>query len=600
MCGIVGYVGARPAQEILLDGLRRLEYRGYDSAGLVVANGGGLEVVKAPGKLAVLESRLRARPLHGTSGLGHTRWATHGGVTGPNAHPHVSCDGRIALVHNGIVENGDELRRGLRGHRFRSETDTEVLAHLVERHYRRLGGHPLRSLTLALEEVRGSLAVGVMFSDYPGLLLAARVDCPLLLGVGKGENFLASDPSALLPHTRRLVPLEEGEVAKVDCDGIQVFDRQFRRRDRKPLSVAWEPATAARGGHPHFMLKEIFEQERTIADEVAGRDGGLDGLRLPRDAERAVIVACGTAWHAGLAGKVAFEELTRLPTDVGQASELRYGDAPFGRRTLVVAVSQSGETADTLAAARMARAAGSTVLAITNAKGSTLAREADQALFMRAGLEVGVAATKTYTSQLVNILFLAMHLGRARGTLGRERFRALLDEARRLPGHVARVLEQDAAVRKCARKCARGTDFMYMGRRYNLATAYEGALKMKEISYLHAEGYGAGEMKHGPLALVDGGMTCVAVAPQGRVLEKMVSNIQEVRARRGRVVAVATRGDRRVGALADEVFEIPACEEMFSPVLAVLPLQLLAYHAAVGLGRDVDRPRNLAKSVTVE
>jgi glucosamine--fructose-6-phosphate aminotransferase (isomerizing) len=593
-------VGGREALPVLLDGLKRLEYRGYDSSGVVLLNGKGLQVERAPGKLSALEGRLKVRSLAGRTGLGHTRWATHGGVSEANAHPHRSCDGRIAVVHNGIIENYAELRKELAGHKFRSATDTEVVAHLIEHFYRKMDGHPLKSLTLALEKVRGSFALGVLFADHADLLLAARVNCPLVLGIGKGENFLASDLAALLRYTRRVIPLEEGEIAKIDRDGVQLFDRHYAKKTRRPTEIAWKADSAAKGGFAHFMLKEIYEQQQTVAAEVQGRDASLDGVRLPRDVERIVVVACGTAWHAGLIGKVALEELTRLPVEVGFASELRYGDHPFGPGTLVVAISQSGETADTLAAVRIAQAAWSKVLAVTNVKGSTLAREADQVLFMRAGLEVGVAATKTYTSQVMNLIFLAAHLGRRRGTLSRGRFQAILDAARRLPGQVERVLEETAEIRKCARKFSRGYDFMYIGRRYNLATAYEGALKMKEISYLHAEGYGAGEMKHGPLALVDDKMTCVAIAPQGRVTEKMVSNIQEIRARRGRVISVATKGDRLVRSLSDHVFEIPACEEMFSPVLAVIPLQLLAYHTAVALGRDVDQPRNLAKSVTVE
>ncbi|HLY73846.1 MAG TPA: glutamine--fructose-6-phosphate transaminase (isomerizing) [Planctomycetota bacterium] len=600
MCGIVGYVGPRQALGVLLDGLKCLEYRGYDSAGVVLLNGKGLQVERAPGKLSALSDRLKLKPLQGTTGLGHTRWATHGGVTESNAHPHRSCDGRIAVVHNGIVENFQELRRELRGHTFSSATDTEVLAHLIEHHYAKLGGHPLKAVTRALEKVRGSFALGVIFADYPDLLLAARVNCPLVLGLGQGENFLASDLSALLKYTRRIIPLEENEIAKLDRDGVQIFDRAFGKIRRRPMEIAWKAETALKGGYPHFMLKEIYEQQQTIAAEVGGRDEALDDVRVPRDVERIVVVACGTAWHAGLVGKVAIEELARLPVDVGMASELRYGDAPFGPETLTVAVSQSGETADTLAAVRIAQEAGSKVLAVTNVKGSTLSREADQVLYMRAGLEIGVAATKTYTSQVMSMLFLAAHLGRRRGALAADRFQALVREARRLPGLVERVLEDTAEIRKCARKFSRGYDFMYIGRRYNLATAFEGALKMKEISYLHAEGYGAGEMKHGPLALVDDSMTCVAIAPRGRVTEKMISNIQEIRARRGRVIAVATRGDRSVRAVADHVFEIPSCEEMFSPVLAVIPLQLFAYYAATALGRDVDQPRNLAKSVTVE
>jgi glucosamine--fructose-6-phosphate aminotransferase (isomerizing) len=601
MCGIVGYVGPRPVLEVLVEGLRRLEYRGYDSSGVVVAGVRGLEVERAPGKLAALEAKLAGRPLAGSAGLGHTRWATHGGVNEANAHPHRSCDGRIAVVHNGIIENHAELRRSLPGHRFASETDTEVLAHLVEAAYESLGrSHPLKAVTRALERARGSFALGVVFADYPDLLLAARVNCPLVLGLGDGEQFLASDLAALLRYTKRVLPLEEGEVAKIDRAGVQIYDRKLGRVRRRPLVVPWRAETALKGGYPHFMLKEIHEQQQTLAAEVQGREGSLDGLRLPREIERVQVVACGTAWHAGLVGKAALEEFARVPVDCGLASEIRYGDAPLGPEVLTVAVSQSGETADTLAAVRKAQAAGSPVLAVTNVKGSTLSREADQTLFMRAGLEVGVAATKTYTSQAMALILLAVHLGRRRGALSGDRFQALLREARRLPGLAGRVLDDAPIVKRCAGKFLRGYDFMYIGRCHNLATAYEGALKMKEISYLHAEGYGAGEMKHGPLALVDSRLTCVAIAPRGRVTEKMISNIQEIRARRGRVVAVATQGDRHVRAVADHVFEIPAVEEAFSPVLAVIPLQLLAYSVATGLGRDVDQPRNLAKSVTVE
>jgi glucosamine--fructose-6-phosphate aminotransferase (isomerizing) len=601
MCGIVGYVGPRPALDVLLDGLKRLEYRGYDSSGVVLLNEKTLHVERAPGKLSALAARLKTRPLAGNTGLGHTRWATHGGVNESNAHPHRSCDGRIAVVHNGIVENYQELRRELKNHTFTSATDTEVLAHLIEHAYAKMRGqHPLKAVTQALEKVRGSFALGVIYADHPDLLIAARVNCPLVLGIGKGENFLASDLSAVLNYTRRILPLEENEVAKIDPSGVQVFDRKLGKVRRRPMDIAWKAETALKGGYPHYMLKEIHEQQQTVAAEITGRDEALDGVRLPRHIDRIVVVACGTAWHAGLVGKVAIEETARLPVEVGMASELRYGDHPFGPRVLTIAVSQSGETADTLAAVRNARDAGSKVIAITNVKGSTLAREADQTLFMRAGLEIGVAATKTYTSQVMNLLFLAAHLGRRRGTLPPERFQAILKEARRLPGLVERILENTAEIRKCARKFSRGYDFMYIGRRYNLATAYEGALKMKEISYLHAEGYGAGEMKHGPLALVDDRMTCVAIAPEGRVTEKMVSNIQEIRARRGRVISVATKGDLLIRSVSEHVFEIPACDEMFSPVLAAIPLQLLAYYTATALGRDVDQPRNLAKSVTVE
>jgi len=485
-------------------------------------------------------------------------------------------------------------------HRFHSDTDTEVIPHLIEALCEKTGGDILRAVNLAVEKIRGSLAIGVLHADHPNSLCVARVNCPLVLGLGEGENFLASDIPALLPYTRRIVPLEENELARIDSDGIQIFDRRLRPRTRRPLKITWSSQGAVKNGHPDFMAQEIDEQAHSVAEEVRAWDEGIQRIRLPRDLERVLVVACGTAWHAGLVAKVAIEEMARIPVDVAMASELRYGDHPIGKKTLVLAISQSGETADTLASVRAAREAGAPVLAVTNVKGSTLAREADQALFMRAGPEVGVAATKTYTSQLVNVLFLALHLGRSRGTLANGRFEELVAEARLLPTHIGRILRQDTLIRACARKFQEGYGFMFIGRRYNLATAYEGALKMKEITYFPAEGHGAGEMKHGPLALVDDRMVCVAIAPRGRVTEKMISNIEEVRARGGNILSVATEGDAAVAGVSDQVFEIPACEEMFSPVLAVIPLQLLAYHRAIGLGRDVDRPRNLAKSVTVE
>ncbi len=607
MCGIVGYVGPRAALPILIGGLRRLEYRGYDSSGVVLLNGRGLEWEKSPGKLQALEERLRRRSFTGRTGLGHTRWATHGGANEPNAHPHFSCDRRIALVHNGIVENYSELKRELRGHRFASETDTEVVAHLIEKFHSE-DPDPLRAVRRAVGLLRGHFAFGAIFADHPDLLVGARLNCPLVVGLGEGENFLSSDIAALLPHTRRVIPLEEGEIVRLDRRGVGVFDPELRRRSRVPLEVTWDAESAAKGGYPHFMLKEILQQSETVAAELSGRveaEAGevhFDRIGIGRETlrrlRRVTIVACGTAWHAGLVAKGALEELTRLPTEVGLASELRYGDTPFDRDTLTLAISQSGETQDTLAAVRSAQAAGSKTLAVTNVRGSTLSREADGVLYMRAGLEIGVAASKTYTSQLLNALLFAIHLGRLRGSLPRARARELLRDALTLPNKAKEVLENDRSIRRCAGRFLRGFSYMYIGRRYNLATAYEGALKMKEISYLHAEGYGAGEMKHGPLALVDRRMTVVAIAPEGRVFEKMVSNMQEISARKGRLVAVVTRG--RPVPIAEEIFEIPPCEEMFSPVLAVLPLQLLAYHTAVGLGRDVDQPRNLAKSVTVE
>ncbi len=614
MCGIVGYVGRRQALEVLMQGLRRLEYRGYDSAGVVVQNGHGLVSEKCAGRVASLEARLTGHPLVGCAGLGHTRWATHGGVTEANAHPHFSCDRSIAVVHNGIVENHADLRRQLGQHRFESATDTEVIPHLLESLYATAGHDLVRAVRLALERIRGSLAIVVMHAAHPGVLIAARINCPLVVGIGHGENFVASDIPALLPFTRRILPMEEGEIARLDPHRVGVFDRRLRARRRRAMTVRWDASTDARHQPPHlriaapadeapparYMGEEILEQASCIASEVRTRAARFGRLKIPAGIDRVVVAACGTAWHSGLVAKAAIEELARLPVDAAQASELRYGDCPFDSRTLLVAISQSGETADTLAAARTAREAGAPVLAITNARGSTLDREADQTVIMQAGPEVGVAATKTYTSQLMNVLFLAMRLGRVRGTLTPSRHDELAAEAQRLPIAVREVLACAPRIETLAARHLRGCNFMFVGRRYNLATAYEGALKMKEITYEAAEGYGAGEMKHGPLALVDERMVCVAVAPQGRTTGKCLSNIEEIRARGGRIVAVATRGDAGVAAVSDDVFEIPPCEEMFSPVLAVIPLQLLAYFRAVRLGRDVDKPRNLAKSVTVE
>jgi glucosamine--fructose-6-phosphate aminotransferase (isomerizing) len=601
MCGIVGYVGKRQATGILIESLKRLEYRGYDSAGIVVQNGHGLSHAKRAGRIANLEAGVKRRSLQGRVGIGHTRWATHGGVNQANAHPHFSCDGKIAVVHNGIVENYAELKAFLEArHRFNSETDTEAIPHLIEEMYKDYGGDILRAVNAAVDRLRGSLAIAVIHADHPNCISVARVNCPIVVGLGEGETFLASDIPALLPYTRKIVPLEENELASIDLDGIKIFDRHLNPKSRRPLRITWSADAAVKTGHPHFMVQEIHAQAQTLAAEVDAWDRGLDNLKLPRDIERVQIVGCGSAWHAGLVAKSALEELAKLPVEVCYASELRYSDPVYDAKALVIAISQSGETADTLASVRAARLAGARVLAITNVNGSTLARESDSVITMKAGPEVGVAATKTYTSQGLNGILLALHLGRSRGTLPDGRFDALMEEARRLSGHVEKMLSRDTLVRACARKYQEGYGYMFIGRRYNLPTAFEAALKMKEITYFPAEGHGAGEMKHGPLALIDDRTLCVAIAPRGRTTEKMISNIEEVRARGGAILSVATEGDPSVASVSDHVIEIPACEEIFTPILSIVPLQLLAYYRAVGLGRDVDRPRNLAKSVTVE
>jgi glucosamine--fructose-6-phosphate aminotransferase (isomerizing) len=609
MCGIVGYIGPRDAVPILLDGLRRLEYRGYDSAGVVTLSGRGLHCAKAPGKLSVLAGLLRKRPLPGRVGLGHTRWATHGAPTEANAHPHFSCDRAVALVHNGIIENADRLRARLRraGHVFRSQTDTEVLVHLVEEERT---ADPLEAVRRAVARVEGSYAVGVIFRDHPDCLVAARHGSPLVLGLAPGASLMASDIPPLIPHTRRVIPLRDRDVALLRADGVEVRDGAGRRIGRTVVTVGWDAAAAEKGGHAHFMIKEIHEQPRALAQLLADRFeagrgevrwGELEPLRrvLPRIG-RVIVVACGTAAHAGIVGKVALEDLARIPAEVHLASEFRYGRPVLDRRTLVVAVSQSGETADTLAAVGLAREAGAAVLAVTNGVGSSITRMTRHVLSLRAGPEIGVAATKTYTAQAAAVLWFALGFGRLRGTVAPGRARRLARALLALPRAAEEALAADGAVRACAARFRGAKSFMYIGRRYNLATAYEGALKLKEISYVHAEGYGGGEMKHGPLALVAPGYPTVAVAVRGPVYDKMLSNIEEVRARRGEVIAVGAAGDRRLCALADAYLPIPDVDEEVSPVVAILPLQLLAYRIAVRLGRDVDQPRNLAKSVTVE
>ncbi len=604
MCGIIGYTGLQQALPILIDGLSRLEYRGYDSAGVVVYDGAKFRYEKCPGKIDALKQRVAGIPMPGTLGIGHTRWATHGGVTEMNAHPHFDCKHRITLVHNGIIENYAELRRRLgKKHKFRSETDTEIVAHLLESHY---AGDPLKAMQETVAELRGSYAIVAAFADHPDVLVGARLDAPLVVGINGTESFLASDIAAVLPHTRQVQIVDEGQIALLKGHDVKLFGRNGAEIALLPMQIDWEVAVAAKDGFAHYMLKEIHEQPKSTAAELHGRldlkrgDVVLDGVaRDVKNAKRVVIAACGTAWHSGLVTKCAIEEYARLPVDVGLASELRYGHTPFDRETLFLAISQSGETADTIAALRSAKKAGARTLAITNIKGSTVARESDGVIFMRAGLEVGVAATKTYTSQLMCGVLFAIQLGRWRGTVSPARAKKLLAAAQAVPDAVRRVLDGARQVEEIARLAA-CRDYMYIGRRYHLATAFEGALKMKEISYLHAEGYGAGEMKHGPIAIVDSSLTTIAIAPRDNVYDKMVSNIEQIRARRGRLIVVATEGDEAVKRISDFVIPMPRVEECFSPVVAVVPLQLFAYATAISHGLDPDKPRNLAKTVTVE
>src|SRR5213593_1532627 len=607
MCGVVGYVGSKDAVPVLLDGLTRLEYRGYDSAGVAVLNGRGVATRKLAGRIAALLDLLARDPVHGSCGIGHTRWATHGAPTERNAHPHTDCTGTLALVHNGIIENADVLRLQLEraGHRFATETDTETLAHLIEA----ATGDTLEERVIAaLARVEGTYGLAVISEADPRKIVVARRGSPLLIGVGGGEYLVASDASAVLAHTRSVVYLDDGDVAALTPEGYRVLDRDARPQNRLVDDLDWDLDTLALGSHAHFMLKEICEQPETVEHTLRGRLVGVDGtarlngLNLSPGhcarIRRIVIVACGTSWHAGLVGRCILEELTGIPVEVEYASEFRYRRPLRVPGTLTVAISQSSETADTLEAIRAARAAGSNVIGLVNVVGSSIAREADGGIYLHAGPEIGVASTKAFTSQIVALLLLGLHLGRRREQLDVEEGQRLVTELRALPDLVARTLELE--VRELATRYADARNALYLGRGVNFPVALEGALKLKEISYIHAEGYPAAEMKHGPIALIDENMPVVFVAPQDDVYHKVLSNLQEVKARGGRIVAVTTEGNGGLGALVDHQLRVPATAPLLSPVLTTLPLQLLAYHIAVLRGCDVDRPRNLAKSVTVE
>ena len=613
MCGIVGYVGAKDAVPVILDGLRRLEYRGYDSAGIAVVRGGELLRRRAAGKLGNLAESLAREPLSGEWGLGHTRWATHGRPTEENAHPHQDGSGKIVVVHNGIIENHLELKARLQaqGHRFVSQTDTEVVAHLVASHYQ---GSLEQATRMALAEIRGVYALVLMHRDEPRLLVAARLGPPLVIGVAAGEHYVASDIPALLPHTRDFVFLEDGDVATLTPESVKITTLAGQPVARATQRIAWDPVQAEKGGFRHFMLKEIHEQPRAMRDTLLGRisleegevhleELGAAADRL-RGADRAVLLACGTSWHAALVGKFLIEHLARIPVEVDYGSEFRYRKPLVGPTTLAVAISQSGETADTLGAFREAKAKGALPIAICNVQGSMLVREAAGSLLTHAGPEIGVASTKAFTAQLVALSLLALHLGRLRGALSAEACREELAHLTRIPLQMERALGLEPKIEELSRTLKDARDFLYLGRGVNYPIALEGALKLKEISYLHAEGYPAGEMKHGPIALVDESLPVVALCPTGPVHEKMLSNVQEAKARGGRVVAVGQAGDEALAAILDPgrdvLLEIPECPELWSPFLCVIPLQLIAYHVALRAGRDVDQPRNLAKSVTVE
>ncbi|HJR00468.1 MAG TPA: glutamine--fructose-6-phosphate transaminase (isomerizing) [Methylomirabilota bacterium] len=612
MCGIVGYIGDKNAVDIVLEGLRRLEYRGYDSAGVAVIGPTGLQIRRAAGRIKNLETLLREKPIEGRIGLGHTRWATHGRPTDENAHPHTDGSGDLVVVHNGIIENYLPIKERLQaeGHVFKSETDTEVIAHLIERHLQdtpRLD----EAVRRALQELRGSYAVVVLHRQMPDRLVAAKLGAgSVVVGLGENEIFLASDIPAILSHTRDVVVLEDEDVAVVTRRGVEITQLDGAPVQRAPSRVLWDPILAEKGGYRHFMLKEIYEQPRAAADTMRGRvqpEGGtvvLPDVQLDPDVvagvQRIVLVACGTSYHAAIVGRFMLERLTGITAEVDLGSEYRYRDAVVGPETLVIALSQSGETADTLGAVKMARAKGAPIVGITNVVGSALSREATGTLYTHAGPEIGVASSKTFTSTLIALYLLALWLGRRRGMLlaedGRKHIQGLLE----LPRLMERTLELEPAVADLARELSRHKNFLFLGRGINYPLALEGALKLKELSYVHAEGYPAGEMKHGPIALLEDGFPVIAVAPRDGSYDRMMSNLEEVRARDGRVIAIGHEGDRELAAKAAVMLAVPASGDLLTPILLSIPMQLLAYHMAVRLGRDVDQPRNLAKSVTVE
>jgi len=613
VCGIVGYVGTRDAVGVIVDGLRRLEYRGYDSAGIAVVRNGALIRRRAEGKLKNLEESLRADPVSGSFGVGHTRWATHGRPSEENAHPHQDCKGRIVVVHNGIIENYLSLKGELAsdGHRLVTQTDTEVVAHLVESFY---DGSLEQAVRRAVARLQGVYALVLMHRDEPQTLVAVRMGPPLVVGVGEDERFIASDIPALLPYTRDLLFLNDSEVVTVTPTSTRIVDAAGNCSTRTPQRITWDRVQAEKGGYRHFMLKEIHEQPRAVRDTLVDRMGleagdvhleelsaAAEGLR---GAKRVMLIACGTSWHAALVGKFLIEQVANVPTEVDYGSEFRYRTPLIGPETVAVAISQSGETADTLGAFREAKRRGALPIAICNVQGSMLTREAAGTLLTRAGPEIGVASTKAFSSQLLALALLASHLGRLSGNLNSASCRSFLEDLARLPHFMEQALGLESALEDLSKTLMKATDFLYLGRGINYPIALEGALKLKEISYVHAEGYPAGEMKHGPIALIDERMPVVALCPKGRVYEKMLSNVQEVKARGGRVIALVSSGDTEAAKIldpgTDAILEVPATDEILSPLLFVLPLQLLAYHIAVRAGRDVDQPRNLAKSVTVE
>jgi glucosamine--fructose-6-phosphate aminotransferase (isomerizing) len=608
MCGIIGYIGMRGATPLLIEGLKRMEYRGYDSAGVAVMNGAGVETRKAAGKISRLEAALAASPVDGDTGIGHTRWATHGVPNECNAHPHLDCKGNIAVVHNGIIENSGTLKKQLiaHGHTFASDTDTEVIAHLIEEAF---DGNLEDAVIEALWQIEGTYGIAVVSSKDKNKIVAARKGSPLLIGLGDGEYYVASDVSAILAQTREVVYLDDGDVAVLTRDGYTILNQRAQQLERGVSKIDWDLDKIERGGFAHFMLKEIFEQPETVENCMRGRllpDEGtskLGGLNMTDEEllkfDNVLITACGTSWHSALIGEHMLESLARVPVEVEYASELRYRNPIVSDRTLCIVISQSGETADTLAAMREAKARGAQTYGIVNVVGSTIARESDGGIYVHAGPEIGVASTKAFTSQVIALLLFTLKLARLRN-LSMVDGKAIIQEMQALPGKIQNILDRAAEVEKFAEEFKNSQNFLYLGRGYSFPTALEGALKLKEISYIHAEGYPAAEMKHGPIALIDEKMPVVFITPHDAVFDKVVSNVQEVKARGGRVIAITTRDEETLAGKVDYEFRIPETKEMLTPVLASIPLQLLAYYIAVKRGANVDQPRNLAKSVTVE
>ena len=611
MCGLFGYVGGRQAVPLLIDGLARLEYRGYDSAGLAVLTPAGIGIRKCVGKISRLEDFLEDKPLAGSVGIGHTRWATHGAVEEANSHPHLDCRGKIAVIHNGIIENYVVLRESLkrRGHNFASATDTEVLAHLIEENLPQTRDLA-KAVRLSLLEVQGSYAIAVVTQDEPDRIVVARHGSPLVIGLGQGEYYIASDIPALLDKTNRVIALEDGEVAVVQKEKLTITDAKGRLIKKTVQTIDWDQAAADKQGFDRYMLKEIYEQPKVIHETFQHRispelgevffEELTWGASTLKDIERIVITGCGTSWHAGLCGEYWFEQYARIPTEVEYAAEFRYRDPILDKKTLVIAISQSGETADTLAAVKEAKTFGAKVLTICNVPSSSMTREADGVIFTQAGPEVGVASTKAFTTQLVILYLLTIHLGRLRGTLPAAEAKQMLDDLKDLPSKIDELLSKPDEIKRIANKYWKVPNALYLGRGKGFPIALEGALKLKEVSYIHAEGYPAAEMKHGPIALIDHNMPVFVLALSGRRYEKILGNIEEVHARGGKIIAIANEGDLLVQEKADDIIYLPATPEAISPIVAVVPLQLLAYYIAVKRGCDVDQPRNLAKSVTVE